>query len=188
MQNLIQAVMAVAEQMARRSRFVLPAATIAAAAALALPASRAYAYGSLIQRWAWVDTDNCARIGGTLPIQTFPNGCALDDSWDGTFFQKDPGGEAIKLELRDGNGLVAKVEWHPYGEQLWVYDTRSDGDTVYVDFYCDSDDPDDSGVFRATNPPTIKNFEIPEGVFCTFDVYDDNALTDLIAVAPWGVS
>jgi hypothetical protein len=178
--------MAVGAPRARRGQSIAAGAAIAAAlGAILFAGGKAYAYGSLTARWAGVDTDNCARTGGTLPIQTFSNGCELDDSWDGTFFVKDAGGEAIKLELRDGNGLVAKVEWHPYGEYLWVYDTRGDGDTVYVDFYCSSGH---SGIFQAQNPPLVRNFDIPEGALCTFDVYDDSALTDLIWVGPWGVA
>jgi hypothetical protein len=191
MQELTHTFMAVGTRRARRNRSIAAGAAIAAALGAILFAGReAYAYGSLTPRYAVVDTDNCARLEGTLPIQTFPNGCELDDSWDGTFFEKDAGGEAIKVELRDGNDLVAKVEWHPYGEYLWAYDTRGDGDTVYVDFYC----------FRANtlivqetipaqNPPRIWNrFDIPEGASCSFDVYDDSARTILIWWGPWGAA
>ncbi|WP_117212096.1 hypothetical protein [Allorhizocola rhizosphaerae] len=59
--------------------------------------------------------------------------CSYPDPADGAFFQRDVGGVAIKVEWRyPGRGMVAKAEWHPYGEVLWVYDTENDGDTIYV--------------------------------------------------------
>lgn len=98
----------------------------------AFAAAPANAYGTLSIRYALVDTGTCARLAGNLTVVDQGNGCFLNDSVDDTFFEKDAGGVAVKFELRDGAGLVSKVEFHPYGEKLWVYDTRNDGDTVYA--------------------------------------------------------
>jgi hypothetical protein len=62
--------------------------------------------------------------------------CSYPDTADGTFFENDAGGVAIKVEWRyPGRGLVAKAEWHPYDEILYVYDTENDDDTIYVTLY-----------------------------------------------------
>ncbi|MGW5089051.1 hypothetical protein [Streptomyces coelicoflavus] len=68
----------------------------------------------------YVDTDNCP--------------CSIGDSYDGTYFRHDPGGKAVKINLYhpDTGAWLGKIEWHPYGEKLWVYDTKNDGDTFYV--------------------------------------------------------
>lgn len=95
-------------------------------------AAPAHAYGTLTFKYARVDTDNCARLSGTLPVSNQGNGCFLDDPFDDNFFLKDAGGIAIKVELYSGGLMVAKIEFHPLDEQLWVYDTRNDGDTVYA--------------------------------------------------------
>lgn len=92
-------------------------AILSIAAVLPLMAERtAHAYGDLTVHYARVDTSNCARLSGDLPVIAFSNGCQLDDSVDGTFFEKDVGGIAVKLELHDDNGLAAKVEFHSLGE------------------------------------------------------------------------
>ena len=57
----------------------------------------------------------------------------LTDPIDNTFFKKDPGGTAVKIELRRGSTYLGKVEFHPYGEVLYIYDTRNDSDTFYVE-------------------------------------------------------
>ena len=55
--------------------------------------------------------------------------CSLPDQFDGTYFDQDPGGQGLKIELRDNTGwFVGKVEFHPLDEKLWVYDTRNDGE------------------------------------------------------------
>jgi hypothetical protein len=95
-------------------------------------ATPANAYGALTFKYARVDTDNCKRLSGTLPVSDQGNGCFLDDPFDDTFFLKDAGGVAIKVEVYSGGVMVAKTEFHPLGEELWIYDTRNDGDTVYA--------------------------------------------------------
>lgn len=94
--------------------------------------SPAQAYYNLTVKYAVVDTGNCARLRGSLPVTKVSGGCMLYDSFDDTYFETDDGGIAVKIELYDSYGMVAKVEFHPSGEKLWVYDTRNDGDTVYV--------------------------------------------------------
>ncbi|MEU7851517.1 hypothetical protein AB0B74_03415 [Micromonospora parva] len=103
----------------------------AVASTLAVTTGPAQAYGSLTVRFAVVDTGNCQRVDGTLAVIAESGGCRLNDSADGTYFVKDPGGRAIKAEVRDGSGMVAKFEFHPSDERFWYYDTRNDGDTVY---------------------------------------------------------
>jgi hypothetical protein len=107
-------------------------ATLLSLFAIVAPAQ---AYGSLTVRYVLVDTDDCRVIErqGNLPVVAQSTRCFLDDSADNTYFTKDPGGVAIKIELHDGNGMVAKQEFHPHGEHLWVYDTRNDSDTVYTE-------------------------------------------------------
>lgn len=99
----------------------------------------AQAYGNLTVKYALVDTDDyrVIRGAGNLRVDAQSTRCVLPDSADGTFFQKDAGGVAIKIELHDGSGMVAKQEFHPYGEHLWVYDTRNDSDTVYTELWWD---------------------------------------------------
>jgi hypothetical protein len=104
---------------------------------LVVTAEPASAYGSLNMRYAVVNTTstaNCARLpnGGTLPITKRSNGCWLNDPIDGTIFLWDAGGEANKTEFRNGGALIAKFEFHPNDEKLWIYDTAEDGDTLYV--------------------------------------------------------
>ncbi|WP_416902711.1 hypothetical protein [Micromonospora echinospora] len=98
---------------------------------IAKPA-QAYPSGSVTVRYAVVDTDNCARVAGTLPVENQSTGCFLDDPIDNTFFEKDAGGQAVKIQMYYGGDLIAKVEFHPQGEKLWVYDTKNDGDGVYT--------------------------------------------------------
>lgn len=121
-------------------------------------------------------TSNCPCSGG-----------ALRDPFDGTYFAKDNGGKARKIELEDRSGwFVGKVEFHPKAEKLWVYDTRNDGDTFYVSvFYYDGDgDPRSwrvkaAGTSRVVDK-TVVNMNIPEGTTVSIDVYDNRARTDLI--------
>lgn len=77
-----------------------------------------------VQSW---DSYNVDRIGGQ---------CVVDDEADGTYFDDDAGGLAYKIEVMDSrNDMVAKAEFHPQGEHLYLYDTKNDGDTVYFQVY-----------------------------------------------------
>jgi hypothetical protein len=158
-------------------------------------ASPAQAYGNLTLHWALVDTDDCRKLAGDLTVIAEANRCRLNDSADNTFFQKDAGGKALKAQLHDGNGMVAKVEFHPYGEKLWVYDTRNDGDTVYFEpFICPvggscffdvsysalgTSDPIDFDVF---------NFELPEGSKFDLWIWDNADETDSLGTVHGGVA
>ncbi|MER8041417.1 hypothetical protein [Streptomyces sp. NPDC094032] len=119
----------------RRTSAALLAAAGVITGALLTTAAPAQAYGTLDVRNARVDTGNCARLSGTLTVTPATYGCYLYDSVDDTYFVKDAGGEAAKIELRNGGTLVSKVEFHPYDRNLWIYDTSNDGDTVYVRLY-----------------------------------------------------
>ncbi len=168
-------------QFRTRGRLLLKAvAAVCAAAAIVLVASApAQAFGSLTADWATVDTGSCVRNAGNLKVIPQSGGCSLPDSVDGTFFVTDAGGVGAKMVLRDSRGMVAKVEFHPYGEYLWVYDTRNDGDTIYVTVLtCNSSGCDFWGPF---SPPGTSNaidyktvdLDIPEGAFLTITIYDD---------------
>lgn len=122
------------------------------------------------------DTDNCP--------------CSLSDPFDGTYFEYEAGGEAVKIELRDSGGsYIAKTEFHPYGDQLWVYDTSNDGDTVYTEamWYDSSGNLQD----RLYGPPgtsnvvdyEVESLAVPEGNTVWLYVYDDSAETDEIVSA-----
>ncbi|MEH1130250.1 hypothetical protein [Micromonospora sp. CPCC 206061] len=158
------------------------AARIAVALAVLAPAAivwsgPASAYGSLSVVYALVDTDNCRRIEGQLWVTAGDNGCSLSDSADGTFFEKDAGGRAQKVQLHDGVTMVAKIEFHPYGEKLWVYDTSNDGDTIYVTVAFGCLNSQVFGPYRApgtSNPIdyTVVDFDVQEGCYVGIHVRD----------------
>src|SRR5690606_40320781 len=51
---------------------------------------------------------------------------------DGTYFEKDDGGIGAKVVFGNASGYpLAKVEFHPYGEKLMMYDVVNDGDGLY---------------------------------------------------------
>jgi hypothetical protein len=165
------------------------ASAVVATSLLVLPAP-AQAYGTLTVKYAVVDTDNCERIRGNLPVVAQSGGCFLDDSADNTFFVKDPGGVALKIELHDGSGMVAKQEFHPYGEHLFVYDTRNDGDTVYCMLWINGF-PDNPWPENRFSPPGTNavidyndfNLSYDEGTdveIWAVDTFTDNNPTDIV--------
>ncbi|MEU1278544.1 hypothetical protein [Streptomyces sp. NPDC005805] len=116
--------------------------------------------------------------------------CTYGDLIDGTYFQKDVGGTAVKIMGTVGkpSNIVGKVEFHPQGEKLWIYDTKNDGDALYVRVEYTID-----GSLRSTDmykaPGTPKEIDVrtvdlnlPEGTFVTVLWYDDADGDDLIAV------
>ncbi|WP_329182872.1 hypothetical protein [Actinacidiphila glaucinigra] len=153
--------------------------TIATAALLGTVVAPAQAYSpNPSASISYRDTDNCP--------------CTLSDPFDGTYFQYDAGGYAAKIELRDASGsYISKVEFHPYDEKLWVYDTKNDGDSVYVSVYW----WDASGNPHAVGPnitPTgtdavvdyvVYNLDIAEGTPVSIDVYDGSGYSDYITSA-----
>lgn len=156
--------------------------------------AQAYSDFELHSHHAYVDTDNCQRVAGDLSVSDSGSYCFLNDSADNTYFRHDSGGIATKLQLHTGSGMVAKVEFHPYGEYLWVYDTKNDGDTIYVTTELKTS----AGYLHfgdVVTPPgtsdrieyTRKNFNITDGTTVRIRVYDNRALTvfrgELYAVA-----
>jgi hypothetical protein len=146
----------------------------------------AQAYGSLTVKWITVDTDNCARRFGSggLTVTALSDRCYLDDSADDTWFIKDPGGVAIKIELHDSSGMVAKIEFHPHGEHLWVYDTRNDGDAIYTRVF-ENGHPYSGTAYSAPGTSSVIdyrdfNLSMPEGNQIQLAVNDNASGTDTI--------
>lgn len=89
----------------------------------------------------------CDSIGDRTAVEK-ENGCWLGDSVDGTLFRWDDNGgdlsryNAAKTEIYHGSEMVAKVEWHPRGEKLWIYDTANDGDAIFASLGYSNPDPD----------------------------------------------
>lgn len=160
-----------------RFRFVFGTvvASLVAAASAAAVASPAHAYGSnLAKLYAVVDTDNC-EISGTIALDDETSTtCIIYDEIDGTYFTKDANALAVKFEFRLNGALVAKVEWHPYGETLWVYDNRDDNDTIYVDLLIGDPPYSHPGPFRAPELGHLqKSFDLPEGTPVWVRVFDN---------------
>ena len=124
------------------------------------------------------DTDNCPCSGGSL-----------GDPFDGTYFSHDAGGLAVKMELRDDDWFVGKVEFHPNDEKLWVYDTRNDGDTIYVHVaYTHNGSRHNVGTYSPSGTSAVVDYEVrdlnmPEGAYVDITVYDAKGHSDYIAAA-----
>lgn len=103
--------------------------------------------------------------------------CELPDEWDGTYFQKDVGGEAAKMRMyTKSDKLAGKVEFHPYGEQVYVYDTLANGDAWYVQLTWTDKNGDSKSAY--IDPPsggdyTYANLSIPDGTSVQIKVFDD---------------
>jgi hypothetical protein len=115
--------------------------------------------------------------------------CVLPDPIDRTIFEHDPGGVGLKIVFTTAGSdwPVGKIEFHPLDEKLWVYDSRNDGDSLYVTlrYYRSDGKPIRLGTFTA--PATSKavdnavfDLSIPEGTLVTIQVFDDADLTDWI--------
>lgn len=124
------------------------------------------------------DATNCPCSGGTLA-----------DPFDNTYFAHDPGGEALKIELtdHDDSWFDGKVEFHPLDEQLWVYDTRNDGDRFYVTLSYYRQDGRHIVLGNFTAPSTsavvdksVYNLSLPEGTLVTVRVFDDASRKDWV--------
>jgi hypothetical protein len=170
---------------ARKTTLAAGVACLAVLASLLVGVGPALAYGDVTVKWARVDTETCAIVageGGLAVDNQQPGGCFMADSADDTFFRRDDGGRALKMELWVGGRMVSKVEFHPYGEVLWVYDTASDGDTVFVNACrvsgraCVSIADE---VKAVNNPPEVRNLDVAEDTQVNIDVYDDRN-SDLI--------
>ncbi|USQ79954.1 hypothetical protein NF556_20600 [Ornithinimicrobium faecis] len=155
--------------MSARTRKISRTALAAVAAPLALgaavigPASTAQAHDGAWSSSEWRDTSSCW--------------CELPDEWDGTYFQKDKGGEAAKMRFYTaGDQLAGKVEFHPQGEKVYVYDTLANSDAWYVQVSW----TDDNGrsKYAYIDPPsggnyTYEDLSIPDGHTVTIKIFDD---------------
>lgn len=126
--------------------------------------------------------------------------CVIKDTADGTVFKYDAGGQAVKVSLFHNGSMVGKVEFHPYGEYLWIYDTKADGDAIYVTLtaeYSVIGLPDtrfpSSGAYKS--PPAgddygyrVENLSIQEGIPVTIRVYDGSGPSDHIVTVGGGVA
>ena len=158
-----------------------------------VPASPAQAYGAL---WGYadvVDLTNCSEQTGDFNFYHYGGGCRHDDPVDYTYFRPNSFGKGLKVELYagaprgSGGELVAKVEFHPYDELLWIYDTKNDSDTIYVRLYWWK--PDGSFGFTSglrapgtSNPIDIRVVDLsyPEGTDIRVRVYDDAGLDEML--------
>jgi len=151
-------------------------------------ASPAHAYPEqdISVRYLLVDTGgSCTKSApalagvSTLAGQVEDEGstCFHDDIWDYTRWSEDSGGKGVKIELWLSGNMIGKVEWHPYGEHLWIYDTRNDGDTFYVELTSPcliNGGPD--GTYNApANDYVDKNMDLGEGCSLTLNLYDSKA-------------
>lgn len=158
---------------------LLAALGLAASLFVAANPAQAYVNSELSYKYAYVDTGNCKRTAGTLTVVAYSNGCKLNDSADDTFFKKDPGGIATKVEIYHKGRMVAKVEFHPYGEYLWVYDTANDSDTVYTSIEWNDGQWNDGGTHRAPGTSKVVEYKkvdlsMAEGSQVVFHVWDNH--------------
>ncbi|WP_369030259.1 MULTISPECIES: hypothetical protein [Streptomyces] len=164
----------------RRTLGLAAGVALATGALLGTAVAPAQAYSPLPTHTInYRDTDNCP--------------CSISDPFDGTYFEKDAGGYAAKVNLYYGGSYIAKVEFHPYAEKLWVYDTKNDGDGIYAEAWWF----DGSGAYHSTGlvQPTgtssvidykIVDLGIAEGTYVYIDVYDasrDSWLTTAEVIA-----
>jgi hypothetical protein len=167
---------------------------IALVASSLVAGSPAQAYGAL---WIYadiVDLTDCSEAFDNLNFYPYGGGCRHDDPVDYTYFRPNQGGEGIKAEFyqggpRGGGGqMVAKVEFHPYDELLWIYDTKNDSDTIYVRLYWWEPGGGPHGFTGALSAPgtndtvdiRVVNLSYPEGTEIRLRVYDDSSMTELL--------
>ncbi len=146
------------------------------APAVTTSATLAQAYSPDPDVWAhYRNTSDCPCSGGSL-----------GDPFDGTYFKRDAGGRAVKIEMVHSSRFVGKIEFHPYDEQLWLYDTRNDGDTFYVEIQVAYDGYHtffDRYRVRGTSKVVDKrvvDLSLREGSDVAVRVYDASSYTDLI--------
>ncbi|MGW1292452.1 hypothetical protein [Streptomyces sp. NPDC002533] len=154
--------------MRNRTIASLAATASAAATVVAMTATPAAAYDkvTIVNRDSAV-TDYCP--------------CRFSDRIDGTYFQKDVGGVGAKAVYGNASGYeIAKVEFHPYDEIVYMYDVSNDGDGLYYKVSYEGD----GGKWGLYTPPGTSNawdikkvnLDIPEGRVVTITVYDDKAM------------
>lgn len=139
--------------------------------------------------WQSVNTNTCNIVDENdrrLANPYWRNGyCYGYDLVDGTWWQPDSGGIGAKWVIHNNGPAdwVGKIEWHPYGEHLWIYDLKNDGDSFYVTLSVP-----EANYSRTFQPPGTSdpvdighwNLDFAEGLDVYFLVYDDAARTDSI--------
>jgi hypothetical protein len=144
----------------------------AAMVASSMMTAPVHAYPSPSLPEAEVVIGSCKVVSGTLGAYKDGAGCRMNDAYDGTFFKYDSGGHGAKLEVRQSGTLRAKVEFHPYSEHLYVYDTKSgDGDTIYVTVSY-SGNPNPRRVYQTQSDGGPYDLSIGEGKRVTVNVFD----------------
>ncbi|MFD9846563.1 hypothetical protein [Streptomyces parvus] len=158
--------------MRNRAIASLAATASAAATVVATTATPANAYGDLpVVGRESTGTDYCP--------------CRYNDMIDGTYFHKDVGGTGFKvIHGNASRHAVAKVEFHPYDEILYVYDVKNDGDTLYYKVSYEGDGGK-WGLYAAPSTSNVidirkVNLDIPEGRRVTVTVYDDKAMKEKV--------
>ncbi len=145
----------------RRTALTVLAAPLALGAAVALPAQSAQAHSDITNHHSWEDTDECP--------------CWQGDEYDGTQFLHDSGGRAAKTRFYEGSEMVGKMEFHPYDEQFWYYDTAPNHDALWFEISW-------SGHSKVYGVPSgsryaMDDLNIPEGTKVTIRAYDSIAST-----------
>lgn len=140
-------------------------------------AAQAYSPNPVPYNYSY-DADSCPCSGG-----------GLTDPFDGMYFAHDAGGRANKTEIYSDGWFIGKVEFHPSGEKLWIYDTKNDGDTFYVRMWVDDHDGHGDtgwGTWAAPGTSPVMDYRtvdlrnVDEGAAVKLGLYDDAAATDLI--------
>jgi hypothetical protein len=118
--------------------------------------------------------------------------CEAWDDHDGTYFEADAGGMALKSEIKipSLNGRwVGKVEFHPADEIVYVYDTYNDNDSFYVtvSYYNDAGRKIGTGGVMSAPGTDAKydskkyNLEIAEGTKLVIEIWDNANATEQLA-------
>ncbi|MFD2079743.1 hypothetical protein SAMN05421678_11974 [Actinopolymorpha cephalotaxi] len=157
-------------RMPRRIAGLVAGAGLAAGAVLAMGAP-AQAYSPDPNTTAhYRNTSNCP--------------CSISDVIDGTYFKYDPGGRAFKIDITRNGLYLGKLEFHPYGEQVWLYDNAKDGDSFYYQVrYRLPGQPETIESIRgglSGGTHIEKSYPLPEGQSVTIFLYDDAAGHDYI--------
>lgn len=137
-------------------------APLALAAALVAPVPAAQAHSNVTVKSEWRYTADCP--------------CYLGDDHDGTYFEKDIGGQAYKGQIFSGGELVGKVEFHPRGEKLWLYDTKANGDALYVRVAWHGH----TEFHKIPSGHKVVDLDIAEGTPVDITVWDDGFFEDVV--------
>ncbi len=142
----------------RKTALAAMAAPVALGAAVVAPAQTAEAHSHVGVTYQWRDTSDCP--------------CYLGDEYDGTYFAHDPGSaEGAKARIYSKGQLVGKMEFHPYGEKFWVYDTKANGDAIYYRIKWGSQAH--NVIVPSGKRVASFNYSIPEGTKVLIEAYDN---------------